>query len=160
VETVEADLTMPQRSGPFNKPFDLILCDAPCSGTGTLGRNPEIRHTLRPDELSRQAQRQRAILSNALALLAPGGKMIYSTCSLEPEENEDVVVSTLKRDESKAIRQLDVATELSRLVTRSIITADESEHLRNTATRGATLRTLPGVHAMDGFFAALFTRAE
>ncbi|MBS1813738.1 MAG: methyltransferase domain-containing protein [Acidobacteria bacterium] len=154
VETVEADLTMPQRSGPFGKPFDLILCDAPCSGTGTLGRNPEIRHTLRPEELARQAQRQHAILANALALLAPGGKLVYSTCSLEPEENEDVVVSTLKRDD--AVRQMDIATELNRLAARGVFA--ESSRLRETAVRGATLRTLPGVHAMDGFFAALFTR--
>ena len=71
--------------------FDLILCDVPCSGTGTLARNPEIRHRLRVEELARQAMRQHAILGGALRRLAPGGRLLYSTCSLEPEENEHVV---------------------------------------------------------------------
>ncbi len=71
--------------------FDLILCDVPCSGTGTLARNPEIRHRLRVEEFARQAARQKAILSGALRMLAPGGRLVYSTCSLEPEENERVV---------------------------------------------------------------------
>ncbi len=65
--------------------FDLVLADVPCSGTGTLGRNPEIRHRLRLDDLTRQAERQRAILSAALRAVSPGGRVVYSTCSLEPE---------------------------------------------------------------------------
>ena len=68
--------------------FDLILCDVPCSGTGTLAGNPEIRHRLKVEELARQAERQRAILTGALKRLAPGGRLVYSTCSLEPEECE------------------------------------------------------------------------
>ena len=71
--------------------FDLILCDAPCSGTGTLAGNPEIRHRLKVEELARQAERQTAILRGALQRLAPGGRLVYSTCSLEPEECERVV---------------------------------------------------------------------
>src|ERR1035438_9559409 len=71
--------------------FDLILCDVPCSGTGKLERNPEIRHRLRAVDLPRQAARQRAILSRTLGRLAPGGRLVYATCSLEPEENEHVV---------------------------------------------------------------------
>ncbi len=59
--------------------FDLILCDVPCSGTGTLARNPEIRHRLRPEEFARQATRQRAILTAAAQRLAPGGRLVYST---------------------------------------------------------------------------------
>src|SRR5260370_23895610 len=66
--------------------FDLILCDVPCSGTGTLAGNPEIRHRLKVEELQRQAKRQRAILQGALKRLASGGRLVYSTCSLEPEE--------------------------------------------------------------------------
>lgn len=160
VETIEADLTTPQRSGPFAKPFDLILCDAPCSGTGTLGRNPEIRHTLRPDDLARQAQRQRAILTSAMSLLAPGGTLLYSTCSLEPEENEDVVVSALKRSEVSDVKQLDVASALKQIASQNILAEESAQSLRQTATRGATLRTLPGIHAMDGFYAALFKRGQ
>jgi len=76
---------------PFRGEFDRILVDAPCSGTGTLGRNPEIKWRLRPSDLEALHARQVALLSNALKLLAPGGRLVYSTCSLEPEENEAVV---------------------------------------------------------------------
>jgi len=71
--------------------FDRILVDAPCSGTGTLGRNPEIKWRLRPEDLADLHGRQTALLRNALAALAPGGRLVYSTCSLEPEENREVV---------------------------------------------------------------------
>ena len=76
---------------PFEPRFDKILIDAPCTGTGTLGRNPEIRWRLKPDDLADLGTRQRAILRNALAVLKPGGRAVYSTCSLEPEENKTVV---------------------------------------------------------------------
>lgn len=75
---------------PFARSFDRILVDAPCSGTGTLGRNPEIKWKLRPEDLPDLQQRQKALLRNALELLAPGGVLVYSTCSLESEENEQV----------------------------------------------------------------------
>jgi 16S rRNA (cytosine967-C5)-methyltransferase len=78
---------------PFARPFDRILVDAPCSGTGTLGRNPEIKWRLKPEDLDDLRARQSALLSNALAVLAPGGVLVYSTCSLEPEENEDVTLA-------------------------------------------------------------------
>jgi 16S rRNA (cytosine967-C5)-methyltransferase len=76
---------------PFNVKFDRILVDAPCSGTGTLARNPEIKWRLRPHDLERFTGLQRGILQQALPLLKPGGKLVYSTCSLEQEENEGVV---------------------------------------------------------------------
>jgi len=76
---------------PFAGKFDRILVDAPCSGTGTLARNPEIKWRLREPDLARFAGLQRAMLQNALACLKPGGRLVYSTCSLEREENEDVV---------------------------------------------------------------------
>jgi 16S rRNA (cytosine967-C5)-methyltransferase len=78
---------------PIKVQFDRILVDAPCSGTGTLARNPEIKWRLQPDDLRRFQQLQIAILSNALSRLAPGGRAVYSTCSLEREENEDVVAA-------------------------------------------------------------------
>ena len=78
---------------PFARRFDRILVDAPCSGTGTLGRNPEIKWRLRPDDLDDLRRRQGALLANARAALAPGGLLVYSTCSLEPEENEGVVAA-------------------------------------------------------------------
>ena len=76
---------------PFATKFDRILVDAPCSGTGTLARNPEIKWRLNPADILDLQQRQVAILRNALDYLAPGGLLVYSTCSLEREENQDVV---------------------------------------------------------------------
>jgi 16S rRNA (cytosine967-C5)-methyltransferase len=76
---------------PFTRRFDRILVDAPCSGTGTLGRNPEIKWRLTPEDLADLHARQVALLANALSLLESGGVLVYSTCSLEPEENEQVV---------------------------------------------------------------------
>jgi 16S rRNA (cytosine967-C5)-methyltransferase len=71
--------------------FDRILLDAPCSGTGTLARNPEIKWRLDPADLAAFAIEQRKMLAGALAHLKPGGRLVYSTCSLEHEENEGVV---------------------------------------------------------------------
>lgn len=75
--------------------FDKILIDVPCSGTGTLGRNPEIKWRLTPDDVENIAPVQRAILRNALAVLKPGGRAVYSTCSLEKQENQAVVEKVL-----------------------------------------------------------------
>lgn len=75
--------------------FDKVLIDVPCSGTGTLGRNPEIKWRLTPDDLENLAATQRAILRNGLAVLKPGGLAVYSTCSLEPQENKAVVERVL-----------------------------------------------------------------
>jgi len=76
---------------PFSIKFDRILVDAPCSGTGTLARNPEIKWRLRAGDLDRFAGWQRAMLEHALDCLKPGGRLVYSTCSLEREENEKIV---------------------------------------------------------------------
>ena len=76
---------------PFRIQFDRILVDAPCTGTGTLARNPEIKWRLKNDDVFDLRRRQKAILKNALERLAPGGLLVYSTCSLEREENQDVI---------------------------------------------------------------------
>ena len=76
---------------PFRGRFDRILVDAPCTGTGTLAHNPEIKWRLRPAAFEELREIQRAILRQALEALAPGGRLVYSTCSLEREENEEVV---------------------------------------------------------------------
>jgi 16S rRNA (cytosine967-C5)-methyltransferase len=78
---------------PFGRAFERILLDAPCSGSGTLGRNPEIKWKLTPADLLDLQGRQVALLARAREVLAPGGVLVYPTCSLEPEENEEVFAS-------------------------------------------------------------------
>jgi 16S rRNA (cytosine967-C5)-methyltransferase len=91
---------------PFGQFFERILVDAPCSGTGTLARNPEIKWRLKPEDLDDLPGRQVAILRNALERLAPGGRLVYSTCSLEREENEDVVAAAAPGREARCWRRL------------------------------------------------------
>ena len=98
---------------PLREDFDLILVDAPCSGTGTLARNPEIKLRLAASDLVRQQQRQIAILRSAHRVLAPRGRLVYSTCSLEPEENS-MVLETFLKEESSA-RPLDVGERLTNM---------------------------------------------
>jgi len=83
---------------PFSRRFDRILVDAPCSGTGTLGRNPEAKWRFNPFDLPSLQSLQIALLRNARDRLAPGGLLVYSTCSLEPEENEEVVAEAAPAD--------------------------------------------------------------
>ena len=75
----------------WRESFDKVLVDAPCSGTGTLRRNPEIRWRLSPDDIPVLAEQQKRILRNALEMVKPGGRLVYSTCSVEPDENEEVI---------------------------------------------------------------------
>ena len=89
---VALDATRPL---PFLERFDRVLIDAPCSGTGTLSRNPEIRWRLKPEDLDNAHRCQTAMLRNALAAVSAPGRLVYSTCSLEPEENEEVVAAAL-----------------------------------------------------------------
>ncbi|HEY4010273.1 MAG TPA: methyltransferase domain-containing protein, partial [Acidobacteriaceae bacterium] len=140
--------------------FDLILCDLPCSGTGTLARNPEIRHRLQPPEFGRQAARQREILTAALKRLRPGGRLLYSTCSLEAEENEAVVESVLgEKSRGDQWRIVPITELLEQLQTSGVIreTADGLRRL----VRGDALRTLPGANFQgDGFFAVVIAREQ
>jgi 16S rRNA (cytosine967-C5)-methyltransferase len=76
---------------PLRREFQRIFIDAPCSGTGTLARNPEIKWRIRPEDPARFAKIQSTILNEAIRLLAADGRLVYATCSLEREENEDVV---------------------------------------------------------------------
>jgi 16S rRNA (cytosine967-C5)-methyltransferase len=82
--------------------FDRVLLDAPCSGTGTLRKNPEIRYRVTPEAIERLAGAQEAALRSAMRLLAPGGYLLYSTCSLEEEENERIVERVCGGDGSSA----------------------------------------------------------
>lgn len=157
VETLLADATASDLS---QSEFDLILCDVPCSGTGTLSRNPEIRHRLQAGDLVRQAERQARILSAALGKLAPGGRLLYSTCSLESEENEAVVEALLAAQPAKvrAVESLSLTDPLQHLLTSGVL---REVAALDVILRGPYLRTLPGSGFQgDGFFAALFARKD
>jgi len=135
--------------------WDVILCDVPCSGTGTMARNPEIRLRVTGEDLARQHARQAAILRAGLKGLKPGGRLVYSTCSLEPEENEQVVSEVLGI--IAGFRVVPVSSVLDALAGSGVVTMEGRERLR-TATDGDFLQTLPGVHPCDGFFAAVVER--
>ncbi len=139
VTTAIADAATMSPVGKTAGEFDLILCDVPCSGTGTLGRNPEIRLRLEPGELARQAARQREILQAALGRLAPGGRLVYSTCSLEPEECEQVVEAA--------------AEGFPRLPAATLLKVEFAGMVKDGA-----LRTLPGIDPCDGFYAVILER--
>ena len=137
----------------FESEFDVVLADVPCSGTGTLSRNPEIRHRLRPEDLPRQAERQRAILRSALRAVRPGGRVVYSTCSLETEENEHVVAAVLAQTEGATIVPADAT--LDALRDRGILAEEAPDRLRTCLTPEGFLRLIPGAFHTDGFFIAI-----
>ncbi len=141
---------------PFRDDFDLILVDAPCSGTGTLARNPEIKLRLAVSDLQRQQERQMAILRSAYRVLAPGGRLVYSTCSLEPEENSAVIEGFLREEPSA--RLLDIGERLKAMQDEGSLHPGGAELLRESALRGSYLQTLPGLLPCDGFFAAVLMR--
>ena len=143
VETVILDGMKPL---PFERRFDRILVDVPCSGTGTLARHPEIRWQLRPGDLADLHARQVQLLKNALVNLAPQGRLIYSTCSLEPEENELVVKEALGGRQ----HQFCVVTPGSTL--RQILR--EGVTPESLVDADGFFRTCTSIHGTDGFFAA------
>ena len=137
---------------PVSGEFDRVLADVPCSGTGTLARNPEIKWRLQPNDLADLHARQVAIARSALGHLAPGGRLIYSTCSLEREENHGVVEEVLAS--VPGIRLLDCRRELQAMQERGELVWQDV----GSITDGPFLRTLPGVHPCDGFFAAILEK--
>ena len=140
------------RAMPLNKSFDVVLVDAPCSGTGTLARNPEIKWRLQPADLQRLQAYQIQILASAMKHVAPGGRLVYSTCSLEPEENERVVEEGLKLDRSFSV--MPCGDELERLRDSGELAWKDMQSLLS----GPFLRTIAGVHPCDGFFAAMLVK--
>jgi 16S rRNA (cytosine967-C5)-methyltransferase len=127
------------RSLPFHDAsFESVFVDAPCSGTGTIRHNPEIRYFLKPEDFGILAKKQRAILDNASKLVTHGGSLVYSTCSLEIKENEEMCRQFLAdRGEFDLIGPN---------VDQRFVTPD------------GFARTFPHRDGMDGFFIAEFRR--
>ncbi|MBZ5549002.1 MAG: 16S rRNA (cytosine(967)-C(5))-methyltransferase RsmB [Acidobacteriia bacterium] len=140
------------RQLPFASGFDRVLADVPCSGTGTLARNPEIKWRLKLADLADLQLRQIAILKSALGQLAAGGRLVYSTCSLEREENEAVVEAAL--DGGAGFAGIDCRVELEPLKRSNELCWDDVGSLLD----GPYLQTIPGKHPCDGFFAAIIER--
>jgi len=150
VQIIAADA----RELPTTALFDRILVDVPCSGTGTLARNPEIKWRLKPEDLADLQTRQLAILRSGMQRVSPGGRIVYSTCSLEKEENSAVVESAVSSDSS--FRVLDCGAELMRLHAQRELRWENIDSL----TSGPYLRTIPGLHPCDGFFAAILEKTS
>jgi len=140
VRIVQADVRKPL---PFHVPFDCVLVDAPCSGLGTLRRDPDIRWRRREEDLVPLAAAELTMLQRAADAVAPGGRLIYATCSSEPEENEAIADAFLATTPSFAPVHAGQAT--ARL-TPSLVDA-----------RGH-LRTAPHLHGLEAFFGAVFER--
>ena len=137
---------------PMSTQFDRVLVDAPCSGTGTLARNPEIKWRLMPSDLKELQARQRDILKSAMHHVSTKGRLIYATCSLESEEGEAVIESALPDNSAFRIVSIDS-------VLRELIERDEMMSMNFTSLIHRTfLRTIPGMHDCDGFFAAVLER--
>lgn len=141
---------------PFQNQFDLVLCDAPCSGTGTLARNPEIKHRITPEDLPRHHDRQLRLLLSAMHALREGGRLIYSTCSLEPEENELVVEEALQQE--KGFHLLPWREQIKSLESEGTLHPGAAERLFPNNAPDHYLRTFPGLYPGDGFFAACLVR--
>lgn len=131
----DAEREMPLREGSFNT----VLVDAPCSGTGTIRHNPEIRYSIKEEDIAELSKKQLRILANAAMTVKPGGHLVYSTCSLEREEGEDVIEKFLEGREDFR---------------------PERPHVPERFWKEPlSARTRPHVDDMDGFFIAAFTRS-
>lgn len=117
---------------------DRVLVDAPCSGTGTLRRNPEIRWRILPEDIRLLAERQKLLLQNASRAVKPGGRLVYSTCSVEIEENEDVRNWFIENNKGFTPSELNIESSV--------------------AGSMGVARTWPHKDGTDGFFVAAFRR--
>jgi 16S rRNA (cytosine967-C5)-methyltransferase len=150
VEVIQSDVC----SFKAEHSFDRILADVPCSGTGTLAHNPEIKWRLKADDIADLQTRQLAILQSAMRHAAPGARLVYSTCSLEREECQAVVGMTLAAEPS--FRLLDGRLQLEQLRTQGELVWNEDAP--NSLVSGPFVRTIPGVHTCDGFFVAILEK--
>jgi 16S rRNA (cytosine967-C5)-methyltransferase len=143
VPVVRFDATRPL---PFRDVFDRVVLDAPCSGLGTLRRDPDVKWNRTPEDLHRFAAAERAMLAAAAGAVRPGGSLIYATCSSEPEENDDVVADLLA-----AHRGFVLALAVARTGIRDAHALVDSHGF---------LRTLPFRDGLDAFFGAVLVRRQ
>jgi 16S rRNA (cytosine(967)-C(5))-methyltransferase len=139
-ETPPAEKAWPSSGKLSGPPFDGILVDAPCSGLGTLARRPDVKWLKGKNDMERLAEIQLGILKRVWARLRPGGRLVYSTCTLSPLENEQVVQAFLENQADARLDPLD--SERFEFLNNSMITSD------------GYFRSMPHQHAMDGMFAA------
>lgn len=142
VRVARVDATGPL---PFGEVFDAVLLDAPCSGLGTIRRDPEIRWRRTPEDLQRMAATQDRMLDRVAATVRPGGRLVYATCSSEPEENEERVSAFLGRN--GGFRLVNAAAQSERTAVLSPV-----------VNAAGFLRTWPFEHRLEAFFAAVLVR--
>jgi 16S rRNA (cytosine967-C5)-methyltransferase len=130
--------------------FDIVLADAPCTGTGTWRRRPDAKWRLKPEALSARRSEQRAVLARASSLVRPGGRLVYVTCSILPEENTDQVAAFLKDHSDFQVVPTKDAWAAASL---------PGDPLESADGRTETLLLTPGRHGTDGFFIAVLARA-
>ena len=145
VRVLQADL---EAGLPFAPEFDVVFVDAPCSGLGTVRRDPDIRWRRTEADLAPLAATQLTMIGNAAAAVRPGGRLIYSTCSSEPEENELVVERFLQSNSCFAPIDL-------RIETPAVFDA-----LEPVLDEGGVLRTSPHKHGLEAFYGAVLRRVK
>jgi 16S rRNA (cytosine967-C5)-methyltransferase len=144
VATLERDATKSLADLTEAGPFDRILVDAPCSGLGALRRNPDARWRVRPEDLESLSKIQRAILESAASVLRPGGSLVYSTCTITPEENDSIVRAFMATRPGWRIAPKQEAPAV----------------MQDLMDENGFLRLLPHRHDMDGFFAVRLIRGD
>lgn len=138
IDAVALDATQALPFAESSMKFDRVLVDAPCSGTGTLRGNPEIKWRLKLEEIEKLAKLQLSLLHNASSVVADDGRLLYSTCSLEPEENEAVIQNFLNDNSAFRVSEPGIS--------------------QNLLTDGGFVRTFPHRQGSDGFFAAVLEK--
>jgi 16S rRNA (cytosine967-C5)-methyltransferase len=140
--------------------IDRVLVDAPCSGLGTLRRNPDLKWRQKPQAVQELTEKQLAILQSASRMVKSGGRLVYATCSVLPEENEQIAQAFSAANPDFV--PVNVAQELERLKVPDAATlcapAASTDTSAAAVPAGTFLRLWPHRHATDGFFAAAWTK--
>ena len=145
IRLLQADLAAPL---PFERAFDLVFVDAPCSGLGTVRRDPDIRWRRSEADLATMAAAQVNMIGNAADVVRPGGRLVYATCSSEPEENDHVVSEFLSRD--GRFERMNLRSEKPKYF----------DAIEPVLDPDGVLRTLPHEHGLEPFYGAVLRRVK